>query len=236
MNTLNQFQLFLCALICSVTVQPLHAQTSTQAAGSVIKAESFTGKLDQLLTAEMAAEISGFSASQATKEHGNDAHKAFGGEPKPPRECYYLWDNGREATRTVAGNTMTYKTKDRVGIHSVSNTTLERFTRSYPVLSAEQKAEAQQQLAAEQAKQTDNTGNPANAQTAQMGAGMIQSLEVEEIQSVGEVARWYPRTNELRVFYRGLGFAVVVDVSADTTLNRSKAIALAQTLIDQKLN
>jgi hypothetical protein len=235
MTIFNKIQLVLCVVICSTSIQPVHAQSSAQAARSVLEAKSFTGKLDQLLTLEMAAEISGYDASQATKEHGNDAHKAFGGEPKPPRECFYLWDNGREATRTVAGNTITYKTKDRVGINSVSNTTLERFTRSYPVLSAEQKTEAQKQLAAEQAKQNHNNANPANPQTAQMGAGMIRNLEVEEIQGVGEAARWYSRSNELKVFYRGLGFAVVVDVSADVNVNRSKAIALAQIMIEEQM-
>lgn len=59
-----------------------------------LNAADFAGRLDELLTLEMAAEISGFDASKAEKEHENKTSAIFGGEKKPPRGCNYLWDNG----------------------------------------------------------------------------------------------------------------------------------------------
>jgi hypothetical protein len=58
-----------------------------------LRAADFTGKLDKLLTLEMAAEISGFDVSKAEKEHDNKTQAIFGGEKKPPLESNYLWDN-----------------------------------------------------------------------------------------------------------------------------------------------
>jgi hypothetical protein len=199
---------------------------------TLLKASDFAGKLDELLTLEMAAEISGFSASKVIKEHENNTHMVFGGEKKPPRECNYLWDNGRTRPVTVGGNTINAPYKDKVGINSVSNTTLERFKRNYGPLTEEQKQVAAKRLEEEAER---NKSTPSDTKITQVGTGLIMNLQVEEITGVGEAATWYENSSELKVFYRGLIFSVVVDISDDKKVNREKSIELAKTIIQSKL-
>jgi hypothetical protein len=197
-----------------------------------LKAADYATRLDELLTLEMAAEISGFDASKAEKEHENKASVIFGGEKKPPRECNYLWENGRTRALTMGGNTVNAPYKDKVAIQSVSNTTLERFKRNYGSLTEEQKQAAAKKLE-EEAGRNNNTA--ADQKMTQLGTGMVMNLQAEEITGVGEAATWYENSNELKVFIRGLIFSVVVDISDDKKVNREKSIELAQRIIRDKL-
>lgn len=202
---------------------------------ATIKAEDFVGKLDELLTLEMASKVSGFEASKATKVHENNTHKAFGGTPKPPRECNYYWENGRIRNVSAGGNSMQVPRKDQVGINSVSNTTLERFQRNYGPLSEQQKSAATKQLQEEAPKNANADKQAADQKMLETGTEMIQNLKAEEISGVGNAAVWYENTNELKVFYNGLIFALVVDISEDKNLNKVKSIELANMIILEKL-
>jgi hypothetical protein len=211
-----------------------NAVTAQAKKAVTLKAEDYAGKLDELLTLEMAAQASGFEASKATKEHDNRASAIFGGEKKPPRECNYLWENGRTRAVTVGGNTINAPYKDKVGINSVSNTTLERFQRNYGVLTDEQKKAAAQKLEEEAAKH-ETAGTQAGQQMTEVGKSMVTNLQVEKVTGVGEDASWYSNSNEIKVFYGGLTFAIVVDISDDKSVNKAKSIALAQQIINEKL-
>jgi hypothetical protein len=70
----------------------------------------------------------------------------------------------------------------------------------------------------------------------QVGTGMVMNLQAEEITGVGEAATWYENSNELKVFYKGLIFSVVVDISDDKKVNRKKSIELANSIIRNKLS
>lgn len=196
-----------------------------------LNADDYAGKLDELLTLEMASGVSGFEASKATKEHDNKASAIFGGEKKLPRECNYLWENNRTRAVTVGATTINAPYKDKVGINSVSNTTLERFQRNYGVLTDDQKKAAIQNLEEEVAKR-ESTGTQ---QMSEVGKSMVTNLQVEKITGVGEAASWYPNSNEIKVFYGGLTFALVVDISDDKSVNKTKSITLAQQIINKQL-
>ena len=211
-------------------------QTSnSEKSHTIINAENFAGKLDELLTLEMAARVSGFEAEMAQKKYDNKASVAFGGSKKPPRECNYYWENVRKRAITVGENTMKAPYKDLVGINWVSNTTLERFKRNYSALSEQQKIAANKQLDEESEKKQNNDPNEANKHVADLGKDLISNLRAEEISGVGEAAVWYENTNELKVFYQGLTFTLVVDVSDNKNLNKVKTIALAHMIINEKL-
>ncbi|WP_372948684.1 hypothetical protein [Mariniphaga sp.] len=199
---------------------------------STLNAADFAGRLDELLTLEMATEISGFDASKAEKEHENKTSAIFGGEKKPPRECNYLWNNGRTRSVAMGGNTLNAPYKDKVAIHSLSNTTLERFKRNYGALTDEQKQGAAKKLEEEAGK---NNNSSASQNMTQVGTGMVQNLQAEAISGVGDAATWYENSSELKVLYRGLIFSVVVDISDDKEVNREKSIELAKRIIRDKL-
>ncbi len=88
--------LFLCDPKSSGSIAATAQEAVTPAIKSnPLNAAGFEGKLDELLTLEMAAKVSGFEASKAIKEHENKANAIFGnGKKTPPRECMHLWDSG----------------------------------------------------------------------------------------------------------------------------------------------
>jgi hypothetical protein len=220
----------------SNAISPRETVISREIQSNFINAADFAGKLDELLTLEMAVKVCGFDALKVIKEHEIKAGAAFGGKKRAVRECSYLWENGRTRTITVGGNTMNAPYKDKVGINSVSNTTLERFKRNYGALTNKQKIAANKQIEEQADKTTtEGTNNEANKQMAEVGTGMINNLQAEEITGVGEAATWYKNSSELKVFYNGLTFALVVDVSDDKNLNRNKSIELANLIIGEKL-
>ena len=236
----NLFIVLFCAVGLTASGAVLYfLKTETKSGNSVsvqdepaLKAADFAGRLDELLTLEMAVEISGFDASKATKEHENKASAIFGGEKKPPRECNYLWNNGRTRAVAMGGNTVNAPYKDKVAIHSVSNTTLERFKRNYGVLTEEQKQAAAKKLEEEAGK---NNNSAAGQNMTQVGTGMVQNIQAEEVAGVGDAATWYENSSELKVLYKGLIFSVVVDIADDKKVNRNKSIELAQRIIRDKL-
>lgn len=236
------FKFLIIITIKSLLISACSGQGSNAGANSdpakkaaTINADDFSGKLDELLTLEMAAKVSGFDASDATKVHENNTHKAFGGTPKPPRECNYYWENGRVRIVSAGGSSMQVPRQDQVGINSVSNTTLERFQRNYGPLSEQQKRAATKKLEEEASKKGSADNQSADQKMLETGTEMIQNLRAEEVNGVGNAAVWYTNTNELKVFYNGLIFVLVVDVSDDNDLNKSKSIELANMIISEKL-
>ena len=220
----------------SDTSNPGKAVSSAAIKPSQIDAADFKGKLDELLTVEMAAKVSGFDKSKATKDYENKTAGFLGGKNAPPRECNYLWTNGRTRSVTIGGKTVNPPYLDKVGINSVANTTLERFKRNYRRLSDEEKEAAGKKLE-EQAneKQPKQTDTEIGRKVTDIGTGLINNLQPEEINGVGQAAAWYPNFNELKVFYHGLSFALVIDITEDKSLNREKCIELERMIIDEKL-
>lgn len=218
-------------LLCFQANFDVKAQNS--APTTAISAERFNSRLDHVLTLEIAAQLSGFDASKATKEYENKTAQAFGKEAKPPRECNYWWSNSRTRSMTVGDQTMQIPYKDKVGLSRFSNTTLERFKRNYSALTDAQKDAAAKQLETESAAKGATTD--ADKKVTETGNQLITSHQAEEVSGIGEAATWYVNTNELRVFHKGLTFAVAVDISDDNSFNKRKAIELASIIIKENL-
>jgi hypothetical protein len=199
-----------------------------------LNAAEYDGKLDQLLSLEIAAEITGFDPKKAQKIHENNTHKAFGGEAKPPRECRYYWSNGRTKALKIGDNVLEGPYEDFVEITRISNTTIERFKRNYPSLTPAQRQAAQEELG--KASQNNSERNEASDALDKTASDMISKHEAEQIQHVGDAAVWFPQSNELRVFFNGLTFSVRVDISDDNLTNKAKAIELTNIIIEEKLN
>jgi len=220
----------------SDTTKEQKAVSSPAKKSSPLNAADFKGKLDELLTLEMAVRVSGFDPSTAIKEHDNKTAALFGDKDASPRECNYLWKNDRIRTTKVGSHTITSPYKDKVGIKSVSNITLERFKQSYEVLTDEQKTAARKKLEEVAANnQSEQTKTQIEKKVMDVGTGIINNLQPELITGVGEAATWYPNYSELKVLYNGLTFALVVDISEDKSLNRSKSMELAKMIIEEKL-
>jgi hypothetical protein len=66
-------------------------------------------------------------------------------------------------------------------------------------------------------------------------SGEIQSNSINAADFAGKPDELLENSSELKVFYNGLTFALVVDISDNKSLNRNKSIELAYLIIGEKL-
>lgn len=212
------------------------AQESSQAAESTsgLSAEPWNGKLNQLLTLDMAANTSGYPASEA-KEKYNQVLKNPG-----THSVKYSWKKGREGTikNPVTKSEMTIPVDDSVELSWVRDTTLEKFKANYHTPTEQELANADVAVDKKLGEMQDE--NKISADQSQAAKGMASSLaeglSFDEVPDVGDYAVWNNKAKELKVFYKGLEFQVRVDVSNDEAVNRQKSVEAAQAIIKEKLS
>lgn len=194
----------------------------------------FTGKLDELLTLEMAATSSGLPKESAKVEY-NQVLK----NPKT-HSLSYNWDSERTQTITVSGRSFDVPKKNRVEISWVGNTTLEEFKRNYhnPTEEELRNAEAAMDAKMDELEQEGKATKEQSDAARGMVDGFMANFHVTEVSGLGDYAVWIDRKEsyELKVFYKGLEFQLIVDLSDDQASNKKKAIALARRIITEKLN
>ena len=199
-----------------------------------LSAEIWNGKLNQLLTLEMAASASGYTASEA-KEKYNQVLK----NPET-HSVKYSWKKGREGTikNPVTKLDMTIPVDDSVELSWVRDTTLEKFKANYHTPTEQELANADAAIDKKLGEMQDE--NKISADQSQAAKGMASSLaeglSFDEVSGVGDYAVWNNKAKELKVFYRGMEFQVRVDVSNDDAVNRQKSIEIAQAIIKEKLS
>lgn len=205
----------------------------------VILAEDFKGKLDELLTLELASETSGYPAAEAKKSPDSEIEKKYN-----KISISYSWEkSNRMQNLEVMGRKVEAPKSDKVELSWVKNTTLKAFKKENHDPTEAELKQADEAINKKMAE-LNSDGKATKQQTD--GAGSIaknamKNFSVEEVKGVGDYAVF---TNtkfagvpirELKVFYKGLSFQLTVDLSDDTSVNDSKAIALAQKIINQKL-
>lgn len=199
-----------------------------------LSAEPWKDKLNQLLTLEMAAQVSGYSASEA-KENYNQVLK----NPET-HSVKYSWKKGREGTikNPVTKADMTVPVNDSIELSWVRDTTLSKFKANYHTPTEEELAQADAAINKKLVKMQDE--NKIDADQSQMAKGMASSfaegLSFDEVPDVGDYAVWNNKAKEIKVFYKGLEFQIRVDVSNDEAVNREKSVEAAQMLIKEKLS
>lgn len=195
------------------------------------KKNNWTGKLDELLTQEMAAQALGYTAADAKKEY----RQIF--ENPDTHDLSYSWEMGREKEMEIpyAGKMM-FPTDDRIELRWVKSTTLEDFKNSYRTPTAEELKNAEKAMQERTAQlQKEGKLTPEQAKMAtNLGSSLGSDVSYDEVKNVGEYAVWNNKDKNLSVFYKGIQFQLFVDVGDEVT-NTSKAIALAQKIIKEKL-
>ena len=203
-------------------------------------AEDFKGKLDELLTLEMAAETSGYPASEAKKSPDSEIEKKYN-----KISISYSWDKtNRTQQIEMMGRKMDVPVNDEVTLSWVENITLEGFKKKYHNLT-EAEIEASNQGIEEKTAEMNAEGRATTEQTDKaksIAKNAMKNFSVEEVSNVGDYAVFVNQkfagvpTRELKVFYKGLSFTLLVNLSNDSSFNDKKAIALAQKIINEKLN
>lgn len=205
----------------------------------VILADDFKGKLDELLTLELASETSGYSAAEAKKSPDSEIEKKYN-----KISISYSWEkSNRIQTVEVLGRKIEAPKPDKVELSWLKNTTLEAFKKENHNPTEAEIKQADEAITNKMGE-LNSKGKATKEQTdgaSSLAKNAMKNFSVEEVAGVGNYAVF---TNtkfagvpirELKVFYKGLSFQLTVDLSDDTIINDKKAIALAQKIINQKL-
>ena len=176
----------------------------------------WNGRLDQLLTQDMAAEVAGRPAAEAKKRN------------TVASSLSYSWKSDR--TQHVQG--MTVPRHDQVALTTLmSGVTREFFLSRFQTLTEEQKAHARQAL--------DEHFGQDSAQNQDTAGGLMDVMSqrhpVEEVPGVGEAAMWEVRPDgqTLSIYHNTNTVDLVVNISDDPEVNKAASIALARQLIDR---
>ncbi len=234
-SLLSVLSLFLFAFTCSGDKKENLESQANETIDEVVgkSADEFNGKLDQLLTLEMASEISGYVATEAEKDY-NQVLKS-----PVTHLVSYQWEKGRnqQIKNPINGKMMDIPAKDFIQLSWVKNTTLKEFKFNYHTPTAEELANADKAMN-EKANEMQQQGK-VDASQAEMAKGMAsemaKGLSFDEIKDVGEYAVWNNKQKELKVFYKGIEFQITVELSDDEKINKQKTIETAKLIINQKL-
>ena len=196
-----------------------------------IKAEDFKGKLDELLTLEMAAQVTGLPAGEAEKE------TTF-------ITVSYQWESDRTTTVEITkGNKMTVPASNSIELSWVKNTTLEEFKRQNRNPTAEELKKGEVAID-KKMKELEADGKATNDQSSAasgIAKSAMASAMFEDVPNLGTHAVFVNLVfmgmpmRDLTVFYRGIQFTLSTDLSDDAAYNDKKAIETAK-LIIKKLN
>jgi hypothetical protein len=241
---LSLISLFLLAFTCEGDKKENNSSMETELnqviEENVLIAEDFKGKLDELLTLEMAAETSGYPSSEAKKSPDSEIEKKYN-----KISISYSWEKtNRTQQIEMMGRKMDVPVNDEVTLSWVENSTLEGFKKKYHNLT-EAEIEASNQGIDEKTAELNSDGK-ATQEQAEMAKSIaknaMKNFSVEEVSNVGDYAVFVNQkfagvpTRELKVFYKGLSFSLLVNLSENASYNDNKAIALAKKIINQKLN
>ncbi len=205
----------------------------------VILADDFKGKLDELLTLEMASKISGYPSAEAKKSPDSEMEKKYN-----KISISYSWQKtNRTQQIEVMGRKIEAPVNDEVALSWVENIRLEDFKKKYHNFT-EAEIEASNQGIDQKTSEMNSQGKATKEQTdmaSSIAKKAMKNFSVEEVKNVGDYAVFVNQkfagvpTRELKVFYNGLSFTLLVNLSDDAQSNDTKAIQLAQLIINQKL-
>ncbi|VXB34197.1 conserved hypothetical protein [Flavobacterium sp. 9AF] len=228
--------IFLFAFSCknegsSTVMEQENNKAVEQAIGKT--SDEYNGKLDELLTLEIASEVTGYVPNEAKKKYSKIL------KDPATHSVSYNWDKGRmkKVNNPITNKEMNIPIDDFVEITWVRNTSLDKFKFDYHTPTAEEIKIANQAMDKKmtemqgEGKATNEQANSAK----EMANSMMDGISFTDISNVGDNAKWDNKYKHLKVFYKGLEFEITAEVSDNEAINKQKAIAVAKQIIQQKL-
>lgn len=201
---------------------------------SVNTAEEFKGKLDELLTLPMAAKVSGLPESSAKKDYTKMS--SF-------ESLVYEWPSDRTKDVDLGSIIVKAPVNNSIELSWVKNTTLEQFKRDYHNPTPEELKRAKEAVndkMNDMKSKGEVSTDQANTAINEANASMSQ-IKVFEVPNLGDYAVFVntaifgTTVRDLKVFYRGLSFTILVNLSDDPSYNDKKCIETARKIINEKL-
>ena len=180
---------------------------------------TWSDRLDELLTLELAAEAAGLPAAAAEKDY-------IEGLP----QIAYAWPSDRK--QTYAG--MQLARKNRVSLANIeTGLTPESFRSRFRAASGTGPAPSDREAGRPAAQPAPDDPQAMAVIDPATAPGTVPPRQ--ELAGVGDVAVWEASEHEhvLYVLFNGSSLRITVDISDDPEANRDAAVALAQRLIQQ---
>ena len=192
-------------------------------------AKAYEGKLNELLTLEMAAKTMGFPAEDADVDYNTTmSNPSF-------HAINYTWDRGRTRPMTVANMTIQVPDLDRLELSGIQEISKNEFEFQYRVLTPEEIQESNQLM--KDALQDRVTKGEITQEQADLAGGLGDGLvgnQIREIVSnVGQAATWMPEDGSLYVYEGGLMFRLTINQGEDAQILKEKLIKLASEIINK---
>lgn len=196
-----------------------------EASGGKVSAEKWGGKLDLLLTKDMAAQVLGLDASEAEEDYDKSISSM--------QSITYSWENGRIGEFKIGGSIKKIPTADRITLRDVDNSSLEHFKGRHHAPTKEELSYLDDAL--DKKAEDGEISEEEAAGAKDLGAGLSGLLNFTEIDNVGDYTVWNSSTSELSTYYKGIEFCIHTNVSNDEEYNKEKAIEAARLIIKEKL-
>jgi murein L,D-transpeptidase YcbB/YkuD len=227
--------IFLFAFTCSSdkkeNTNDLESEVTKSLDEAGFKAEDFKEKLDELLTLEIASQVSSLPSGEAKKKTSSLA-------------VSYEWKSDRtRSIEIVKGNPMKVPVSNSIELSWVKNTTLEQFKHDYHNPTSEELKKADEAMG-KKMEELEANGKATNEQTSAasgIAKNAMSNFSVEEVPNIGDYSVFVntsmmgAKMRDLKVFYRGLSFTISADLSDNLSENDKKAIETAKLIINQKL-
>ncbi len=191
--------------------------------------DKYTGKLNELLTVEMAAKVTGYNAAEAIENYNQNISPKY-------HSIAYNWDLGRTRIMKVGAMDIEVPVMELVQLDGLALTSKQDFEYMNRELTEEDLKNLDQAMNAKmEEKVADGTLSKDQSKMAgDLGKGMMGDLSREKVSGVGELAVWMPGQSSLSVYEDGMTFIVRVNVNGDLETSKSKAAILAKEIL-QKL-
>ncbi len=192
-------------------------------------AKAYEGKLNELLTLEMAANTMGFPADDADVDYNitlsNPSFHALN----------YTWDRGRTRPMTVANMTIEVPDLDRLELSGIQEISKKDFEFQYRVLTPEEVQQSNQLMKdalQDRVAKGEITQDQADL-AGGLGEGLAGNQTRETVSVVGQAATWMPEEGSLYVYQDGLMFRLTINQGEDEAILKQKLIKLAEEIINK---
>ncbi|MFN3997944.1 hypothetical protein [Algoriphagus sp.] len=188
--------------------------------------DKYTGKLDELLTVQMAAKITGYNAEEAIENYNQNISPKY-------HSIAYTWDQGRTRMMSVGAMNLEVPVMELVQLDGLALISKQDFEYMNRELTEEDLKNLDQAMNAKmEEKVADGTLSKDQSKMAgDLGKGMMGDLSREKVSGVGELAVWMPGQNSLSVYENGVTFIVRVNLNGDMETSKSKAGILAKEIL-----
>lgn len=201
---------------------------------------SYVEKLDQLLTADLAGEASGYKSEEAKVDYSKVLKNPS------THQVRYAWKGDRKKTMNIAGMDRQIPVDDEVILFGIKAVSREDFKRNRRNATDEEVAAMNAQIEKALSGKSDNEAvnkqleklekmgvdkkSVASTGSAIGGLAARVAQSYSEVAGLGDAAAWNSYEQKLYVLQDGVEFSVSVNIGDENT-NQEKSIGLARKIL-----